>query len=142
MRKAVPPLPPPPLAGSSRRRLFFLRPCIALWLAREVLHAAAAHLHAHGLTHGDLYAHNVMARASDGKAVVRATAAVTSALSNVGPLKQEIEAVQLYINKFLKDGPDTSAPFIETLQDRLPMLLDVYYARYEKGTALYVPWDF
>ena len=30
--------------------------------------AAAAHLHAHGLTHGDLYAHNVMARASDGEA--------------------------------------------------------------------------
>ena len=30
--------------------------------------AAAAHLHVHGLTHGDLYAHNVMARASDGEA--------------------------------------------------------------------------
>ena len=50
-----------------------------------------------------------ISRASDGKAVVRATAAVTSALSNVGPLKQEIEAVQLYINKFLKDPQQPAA---------------------------------
>lgn len=46
-----------------------LAPPVALRLARSVA-SAAAHLHAHGLSHGDLYAHNTLWDGSEGHAVL------------------------------------------------------------------------
>jgi hypothetical protein len=71
----------PPSFDSVTRDVFGAQPPVlsvtqAAWIARDVA-AACAHLHAAGIMHGDVYAHNVMVDAAlvtgDGAAVARPT---------------------------------------------------------------------
>ena len=101
---------PPSLASCSRDvydPALRLGPAVASRLARGVA-AAAAHLHARGLMHGDLYAHNVLWDGDAGAAVLSdfgAASALPPAPEGAAWRRVEVRAFGLLLDEILDRCP-------------------------------------
>jgi hypothetical protein len=117
------PLAAPPSLESCTRDVYGdapLAPGPALRLLAHVS-AALAHLHAQGVVHGDLYAHNILWRDSDGHAVLSdlGAAMLTQALPAAEAFtlqRLEMRALGILIAEVLAHSPALAPPVAFALQ--------------------------
>jgi hypothetical protein len=117
------PLAGPPSLESCTRDVYAdsaIAPSSALRLLADVA-SAVAHLHAHGVVHGDLYAHNILWRESDGHAVLSdlGAAMLTHHLPTADALqlqRVEMRALGILIAEVLAHSPQLGAAQRSALQ--------------------------
>jgi len=89
---------------------------VALRIAREV-GTAAAHLHGRGLTHGDLYAHNILWDGTDGAAVLSDFGAAAFMPADLAPGLERLEVLAwgLLLGELLDltDAPPAAARAVQ-----------------------------
>lgn len=114
-----------------------LTEAVAIRIAHRVAQAAA-HLHGRGLTHGDLYAHNILWDGLSGEAVLSdfGAASVLPDAGGQGLTRLEARAFGLLLDELVRASADAAGPVLRDVRDacvqcdvaRRPAMVEIVHA--------------